>query len=72
MERLASAFSPKRNVRLLFVREQGRHPALDGIRAIAILWVICLHAIWTRGLAKFPRDVYVQMLESRDPLLQRS
>lgn len=41
---MAHAFNLPRNVRTLFVRpERGHFPVLDGMRALAVLWVIAFH-----------------------------
>jgi peptidoglycan/LPS O-acetylase OafA/YrhL len=71
-ERLLSAFSPRRNLRALFVPPAaktagatGAHLGpLDGLRALSILWVVLFHAGWY-SLWYIPRATYASLLVSR-------
>ena len=45
-ERVAQAFSPRRNARALWDRKADHLAPLDGIRALSILWVVTFHAAW--------------------------
>jgi peptidoglycan/LPS O-acetylase OafA/YrhL len=44
--RVGEAFSVRRNLRGIFVPPPGHLRALDGLRALSILWVIVFHAGW--------------------------
>lgn len=52
---LRQAFSLRRNATTLFVREPGRLGALDGLRALAILWTVLFHALFYVGRSVPPR-----------------
>ncbi|HEX4287133.1 MAG TPA: acyltransferase [Terracidiphilus sp.] len=49
----ASIFSPGHNLRRLFKRPGGQEPVIDGVRALAILWVLALHLVFLH-LTVFP------------------
>lgn len=53
MSRVAEAFSPKRNVRALFVRPHDNFAPLDGIRGLFTLWVIAAHCLFAQGIVPF-------------------
>ncbi len=67
---LWAAFSLRRNFKSLFVPDPAHHAPLNGMRALSLLWVIALHAVWTRGLGKYPMQAYRDLVQSSDPLLQ--
>ncbi len=46
-QNIIQAWSPKRNLKTIFVRESDRWAFLDGYRAIGILWVILGHCVIT-------------------------
>lgn len=60
---IARAFSPRRNLRLIFSRPaETRHLApLDGVRALSVLWVMLFHAGWYTFFS-WPTDTYVRLL----------
>jgi peptidoglycan/LPS O-acetylase OafA/YrhL len=68
--RLREAFSLRRNWSLLITPQRGQQPALNGIRALTVLWVVALHTIMSRGLGEFPSDVYRAMYEDKNPILR--
>ena len=43
MSTLLSAFSPVRNLKLLFVRPASNFPVLDGFRALSMLMIMVFH-----------------------------
>ncbi|MDX1694443.1 MAG: acyltransferase [Ketobacteraceae bacterium] len=47
---LKRSFSPKNNLRSIFFRTGARLDPLDGIRALAILWIIVFHGLYGVGL----------------------
>jgi peptidoglycan/LPS O-acetylase OafA/YrhL len=59
--RLRAAFSLRDNVRRLLVPPEGHLRAIDGLRALSILWVIVFHAGW---YARFfmPLDAWTSLL----------
>lgn len=67
LRELASAFAPLPNARRIFLRGAGtteNHLApLDGLRALALIWVICCHAGWYAWFA-VPPSRYALMLYS--------
>lgn len=56
MSLLVTAFSPRENLRHLIARPRDALPQLDGLRALAVLWVIGFHAFFF-GYALVPRIV---------------
>lgn len=63
MERLRSAFSLQRNLRILLVPPEGHLRPLDGLRALSILWVVVFHAGWYVG-RHIPVSTYAALLFS--------
>ena len=57
------AFSLRRNLRTLFVPPEGHLRALDGMRALSILWVVAFHAGWYAA-PYIPTPIYAAMLSS--------
>ncbi len=57
------AFDPRASLRGIFVRDASPHhlAALDGIRALAILWVVAFHAGWYAWFT-LPRGAYAALL----------
>jgi len=62
--RLASAFSPRKNLRFLLRPTRGRLRPLDGLRAVSMLWVVMFHAGWYLGL-DIPVPAYLALIFSR-------
>ena len=62
-ERLRDAFSFRRNLRALFVPPEGHLRALDGVRALSILWVVLFHAGWYAAF-HIPPAMYGALLVS--------
>ncbi len=58
-----TAFSIRENVRALFTPPEGHLRALDGVRALSILWVVLFHAGWYAAW-HVPPPVYGAMLLS--------
>ncbi len=46
MSRIAEAFSLRRNVHRLLHPARGHQGALDGLRALSVLWVVLFHVAW--------------------------
>ena len=61
---LADAFSLRRNLRALFVPAREHLAPLDGLRALAILWVVLFHAGW-HSLGHITGEQYVALLFAR-------
>jgi peptidoglycan/LPS O-acetylase OafA/YrhL len=61
MERLRQAFSLRRNASKLLVRAPERLGALDGLRALAILWTCLFHALWYVGRS-VPPPIYFRIV----------
>ncbi len=62
--RLGAAFSPRRNLRHLWSPNAGHLRAIDGLRALSILWVVLFHAGWYSYL-NVPKRTYFELLRSR-------
>ena len=58
---LLTLFNPKINIRSIWVRpEHNRFTAIDGLRALSILWVIAFHIIWYTGFV-LPADQFYEL-----------
>ncbi|MGA7297712.1 MAG: acyltransferase [Rhodanobacteraceae bacterium] len=55
--RFASLFNAGENARHLIHRPQHQEPVVDGVRAIAVLWVVMLHMFWFQSWL-FPEQIH--------------
>lgn len=55
--RFASFFDIGRNARHLIHRPEHQEPVVDGVRAIAVLWVVMLHMFWFQSWL-FPDQIH--------------
>jgi peptidoglycan/LPS O-acetylase OafA/YrhL len=46
LRQLRQAFSPGQNLRHLVTRPASRLTSIDGLRALAVLWIIAMHCVW--------------------------
>ena len=60
---LAQAFSLRRNLTLLVRRPSERFGAVDGLRAVAILWTVAFHAVWYLGWSVPPRAYFATLFD---------
>jgi peptidoglycan/LPS O-acetylase OafA/YrhL len=62
LSRIINAYSLRENVRSIFVRPAERYAAVDGLRALSMLWVILTHVSLSisRGMSY---DAYVAVLD---------
>ena len=61
---VGQAFSLRRNLRRLFVPARDHLRALDGLRALSILWLVVFHAGWYIG-RHVPVHVYAELVFAR-------
>jgi peptidoglycan/LPS O-acetylase OafA/YrhL len=64
LERLRWAFSPRRTWRALAARSPGHLGAIDGLRALSVLWVIVFHTGW-HAIGTIPLATYVELLGAK-------
>ncbi len=59
--RILAAFSPVENLAGLVVPERGRLRPIDGLRALAIVWVIAFHSAW-HSVSSLPLPMYAELV----------
>ncbi|MEM7050098.1 MAG: acyltransferase [Acidobacteriota bacterium] len=62
MQRAWELMSPRKTVRQLFSPPPGHLRAVDGLRALAVLWIILMHCVWFQ-MVFMEEATFVELLE---------